>query len=82
MNNIPIFAGSINQNYDFCLENLLKLNKGKKVIIYTTTKEFDGILEQSFKDYIILSDPNDGKYYIILNKNINYICFLEQVNYY
>lgn len=81
MNNVPIFAGSINQNYD-CLETLLKLNKGKKIIIYTNSNEFNGILEQSFKDFIILSNPNDGKYYIILSKNISYICFYEQINYY
>lgn len=71
------------------MENVLKLNSGKKVTIYVTfpdSTEFrdmslDGIVEQTGKDYIIISDPSNGKWHMIPTKYINYISFEEQINY-
>ena len=86
MNNqiTPIF-----NNMDSNYESILKLNKGKKIKVYITIpysefkdKEFSGILEQNGQNYIILSDPNDGNWYLILNEYISFICFLEGVNCY
>lgn len=83
---MPLYAGSINPNIS-CdinyLYNLLKINKGKKIKIYTNidNKEFNGILEYSGQDFITISNPNDGNWYILLNSNINFICFEEQINY-
>ena len=97
MNNhgLPLYAGTINSNqmnanYDTnYFENLLKINKGKKIKVLITIpdsnefkdKEFNGVLEHSGSNYIILSDPNDGKWYILLNDYINFICSSEQINY-
>ena len=81
--NIPLYAGTIpNQNYDTnYFENLLKINKGKKILVSFENKEFDGILEHSGNNYIILSNPNDGKWYILFNEYINFISSSEQINY-
>ena len=73
------------QSYE---DNILKLNKGKKVTIYQTyknsedwkSKKFTGIIENSGKDYIILSDPNTGMWYLLLMKYVDYIEFDEQIN--
>ncbi len=92
-NRPPIFAGSIpnqinNINYESTsMENLLKINKGKKIKISTITpytnneKEYDGILEYTGQNYLILSDPNNGKWYIIPTPYIYFICSQEQINY-
>ena len=50
------------------IENILRLNRGKKVEIYASypdsdewrNKVFSGIIEQSGRDHIILSDPKTG----------------------
>ncbi len=69
------------------LENLLKRNQGKKVKIYITLpntneiKEFEGIIEQSGYDYIILSEPQTGKWKLIPLIYIYYISFDEKINY-
>ena len=92
MNNqgLPLYAGSINSNqinmnYDInYLNNLLKINKGKKIKVFTTlseNNEFNGILEYSGQDFIIISNPNNGNWYVILISYINFICFEEQINY-
>ena len=91
-NRPPIFAGNIpnqinNMNYELTsMENLLKINKGKKVKISilpctSNEKEFEGILEYTGQNYIILSNPNDGNWYIIPTLYIYFICSQEQINY-
>lgn len=76
----------INKN---SLSNLLNTNIGKKVSIYTTFKdsidfrdvEFNGIIEQISEKYILLSNPETGKWYLIPVEYINYIKFDENINY-
>lgn len=61
--------------------NILKLNKGKKVTInLQDNKEFNGIIEQVGKDNIILSDPKNGKWYLLPNMYIDFITFDETIN--
>ena len=70
------------------IENILRLNKGKKVTVYQSfcdsnewrDSTFTGIIEQSGKDHIILSDPNTGKWYLLLMIYVNYIKFDEEIN--
>ncbi|CCY47126.1 spore coat protein GerQ [Firmicutes bacterium CAG:822] len=95
----PIYSGSGNvpnqqtqmnfnvpaeQSY---IENILRLNRGKKVEIYASypdsdewrNKIFSGIIEQSGRDHIILSDPSTGNWYLILIIYVNYIKFDERI---
>lgn len=68
-------------------ENILRMNKGKKVIVYMTfpysneMKEFKGIIEQTGKDFITLSEPSTGKWALLPLIYLNYIIFDEMVNY-
>ncbi len=66
------------------LESIIRLNKGKNVKIYVTlpNKEevFEGIIEDSSKDYIIISNPNTGEWQLILLIYLNYITFTEPIN--
>lgn len=101
----PLFSGNImtpNQasaptsysNYEIpfeqsYIENILRLNRGKKVNVYMTftdasewrDKKFSGIIEQSGRDHIILSDPITGKWYLLLMIYVDYIEFDEKINY-
>ena len=81
-------AYSLNQEYipleKSYIENILRINKGKKVSVYQTFKDkdavFKGIIERCGKDHIILSDPNSGKWYFLLMMYIDYIEFDEEIN--
>ena len=82
-------------NYDLpmeqsYIENILRLNKGKKVKVYASfpdasnenkDKIFIGIIEQSGRDHLILSNPSTGKWNLILMIYVNYIEFDEKINY-
>ena len=70
------------------IENILRINKGKRVEIYMTfpdasdkDKIFVGIIEQAGRDHIILSDPTTGKWYLLLMIYVDYIKFDEKINY-
>lgn len=95
----PIYSGGGNipnqqtqMNYNAPLEqsyieNILRLNRGKKVEIYASypdsdewrNKVFSGIIEQSGRDHIILSDPKTGDWYLILIIYVNFIKFDERI---
>ena len=95
----PIYSGSgnipnqqVQMNYSAPLEqsyieNILRLNRGKKVEVYASypdsnewrDKVFSGIIEQSGRDHIILSDPNTGDWYLILIIYVNFIKFDERI---
>ena len=71
------------------IDNILRLNKGKKVKIHITIpgtnelqdKIFDGIIEQIGKDHIVVSSPETGNWYLILIIYITFITFDERINY-
>lgn len=71
------------------IENILRLNKGKKVRVHMTfpdsnefrDREFKGIIEQSGRDHIILSDPTTGTWELLLMIYVDFISFDEPINY-
>lgn len=71
------------------IENILRANRGKKVTVYTSfsdsiewkDKKFRGIIEESGRDHILLSDPTNGKWYMILMIYVDFIEFDERINY-
>ena len=71
------------------IENILRLNKGKQVRIHMTfpdstefrDREFRGILEESGRDHIIISDPNTGVWNLLLMIYVDFISFDEKINY-
>lgn len=76
----------IEQSY---IENILRLNKGKQVRVHMTfpdsnefrDREFTGIIEQSGRDHIILSEPSTGKWQLLLMIYVDFITFDEKINY-
>lgn len=83
-NQINYQESSFEQSY---IENILRLNRGKQVEIYASYPDsndwrdriFKGIVEQSGRDHIILSDPKTGNWYLILIIYVNYIKFDEKI---
>lgn len=69
------------------IEKILINNIGKKIQIYmsfpniTNQIEFTGTLEQIGNDFIIINEPSTGKYHILPISYINYISFIENINY-
>ncbi len=99
--NPPIFSNNIatpNQttapveeyipNEQSYIENILRVNRGKKVSVYQSFGDsqewkdriFTGIIEQSGRDHIILSDPTTGNWYLLLMIYVNFIQFDEEIN--
>ncbi|MFC4402821.1 spore coat protein GerQ [Gracilibacillus xinjiangensis] len=76
----------VEQSY---IENILRLNKGKRATVYMTfennerwnAKVFKGIIEAAGRDHIILSDPETNKRYILLMVYLDYITFDEEIEY-
>ncbi|MDD2434928.1 MAG: spore coat protein GerQ [Bacilli bacterium] len=71
------------------IENILRLNRGKNVRVHMTfpdstewrDMEFQGIIEESGRDHIILSEPATGKWQLLLMIYVDFITFDERVNY-
>ena len=71
------------------IENILRLNKGKKVKAYFAFPDsldwkdsiFNGIVEQAGRDHLILSNPETGKWYLLPMIYMNFIEFDEKINY-
>ena len=71
------------------IENILRLNKGKKVKAYVSfpdstewrNKIFDGIIEEAGRDHLIISNPSTGEWDLILMIYLNYVTFDEKINY-
>ena len=71
------------------IENIIRLNKGKIGRFYMTFPDslewrdrvFSGVIEQSGKDHIIISDPTTGKWYLLLLIYLDYVEFDEKINY-
>ena len=81
----PVNEYNMEINY---LDNLLKVNKGKVANVYMCFPEsnewrdkiFKGVIEQSYRDSLILSDPSTGKWFVLPLIYINYIAFDEAFN--
>lgn len=92
--NIPSPPGNINyseslpmeQSY---IENILRLNKGKKVKAYFSYPDstewrdriYEGIIEEAGRDHLIMSDPKNGHWYMLRMIYLNYVDFDERINY-
>ena len=71
------------------IENILRMNKGKQVTVHMTfpdseqfrDSDFKGIIEQSGRDHIILGDPTNGKWYLLLMIYVDFLTFDEKINY-
>ncbi len=81
LNNMPM-----EQSY---IENILRNNKGKKVKAYVSfpdanewkDKIFEGTIEQAGRDHLIIRNPKDGHWYLILMIYLDYVEFDEKINY-
>ena len=82
-------AGSNSYNEQSYIENILRLNKGKLGKFYCSFPDsnewrdttFSGIIEQAGRDHLIISNPNTGKWYLILLIYLNYVEFDEKINF-
>ena len=71
------------------IENILRLNKGKKVKAYVSYPEssawqnkiYDGIIEQAGRDHLIIRDVKNNIWYLIRMIYLNYVEFEERINY-
>ena len=73
----------IEQSY---IENILRLNKGRLVKVYTTFegnnhKTFEGLIEAAGRDHLIISDPQTGKRFLIPMVYLDYVEFDEEIEY-
>ena len=77
---------ALEQSY---IENILRLNRGKLATFYMSfpdsvdwrDKTFSGIIEAAGRDHIIISDPKNGNWYLLLMIYLNYVEFDEKINY-
>ncbi|WP_010531537.1 spore coat protein GerQ [Lentibacillus jeotgali] len=71
------------------IENILRLNEGKRATVYMTFENneewnaqvFRGIVEAAGRDHIILRDPQTGRRYLLLMVYLDYVTFEEELNY-
>ena len=71
------------------IENISRLNKGKKARFHVTVpgsekwqdRVFDGIIEQAGRDHIIVSNPTTGEWYLILMIYLDFVTFEESINF-
>lgn len=76
----------IEQSY---IENILRLNKGKRVNVYMSyadsnewrDKVYSGIIEEAGRDHLIISDPVNGNWYLLRMIYLDYVEFMEKINY-
>lgn len=71
------------------IENILRLNRGKVGTFYLTfennvewnARVFRGVVEEAGRDHIIISDPQEGRYFLLLMINLDYVTFDEPLEY-
>ena len=71
------------------IENILRLNRGNKAKLHVTvpgSKEwqdrvFEGIIEQSGRDHVIMSNPNTGEWYLVLMIYLDFVTFDEPIKF-
>ncbi len=92
-NNYQVPPGNMNTENDYneqsFIENILRLNKGRKVNAYVSfpdstewkNKVFSGLIEEAGKDHLIIKDVTTGKWYLIRILYLDYVEFMEPINY-
>ena len=71
------------------IENILRLNKGRKVKAYVSypdssawqNKIYEGIIEEARKDHLIIYDNANNLWYLIRIIYLNYVEFMEPIIY-
>ncbi|MEK4566555.1 spore coat protein GerQ [Alkalihalobacillus sp. FSL R5-0424] len=71
------------------IENILRLNRGKNVVVHQTfenndewnARVFRGRLEEAGRDHIIVSNPETGESYLLLMVNLDWVTFDEPITY-
>ena len=71
------------------IENILRLNKGRKVKAYVSypdssawqNKVYEGIIEEPRKDHLIIRDNTNNLWYLIRILYLNYVEFMEPIIY-
>lgn len=71
------------------IENIIRANKGKIATFYMSygdsnewrDRTYKGVIEAAGVDHIIISDPKDGKRYILLNVYLDWVEFNDEINY-
>ena len=92
MNFVPEQEVSTNTNMPMeqsYIENILRLNKGKKAKVFCSFPDsnewrdriYDGIIEQSGKDHLVMSSPERGDWYLIPMIYVNWVEFEEPINF-
>lgn len=91
-NNIPDTQNpSINIPYEESyIENILRLNIGKIVKVFASFPDsqnyrdriYDGIIEAAGKDHLIMSNPQNGDWYLIPMIYVNWVESEEKLNYF
>lgn len=84
--NISVMEDYNEQSY---IENILRLNKGRKVKAYVSFPDstewknsiFTGLIEEAGKDHLIIKDNLNGNWYLIRILYLDYVEFMEPINY-
>lgn len=71
------------------IENILRLNKGKRATVVMTyergsslgTQSYTGIIEAAGRDHIVISEPQSGKRFLLLMIYLDYVEFPEEIAY-
>ena len=74
---------------DLEIVNILKNNHGKKAKFYITIpgsntyqdKVIEGIIEYTGKDNVIVSNPENGEWYLVILMFLDFVTFEEKINY-
>lgn len=85
----PTGGGATVPTEESYVENILRLNRGKKATFYMTyennkewnAKIFTGVIEAAGRDHIIISDPSTGMRFLLLTLNLDYVTFNEPIAY-
>ena len=68
---------------NWLLYNKRKSNYNKNEVKWSENKDrvFEGIIEQSGRDHIIVSNPTTGEWYLILMIYLDFVTFDESINF-
>ena len=93
MQNMTVPPGNVSSMEDYneqsYIENILRLNKDRKVNAYVSfpdstewkNKIFSGLIEEAGKDHLIIKEVTTGKWYLIRILYLDYVEFMEPINY-